>query len=206
MCYAEKTHGDWILPYLSEIKSPQQIAGSLIKDTLAAEMETTAFRLAVVMVMPCFDKKLEASRSDFVYEDKKTKEVDMVITPVEIEQLFEQLNIDFVNLGSSHVDSLRGGSELDWTVPAGSGSGGYAEHVLRYAAKELYGVRLEDIVFKPVKNSDMREAVLELQSGEPPVLRVAIANGFRNIQNLVQRIKRKKCTYDYVEVMACPSG
>ena len=38
------------------------------------------------------------------------------------------------------------------------------------------------------------------------VLRVAIANGFRNIQNLVQKMKRNKCSYDYVEIMACPSG
>lgn len=50
----------------------------------------------------------------------------------------------------------------------------------------------------------MREAVLE-QNGQT-VLRVAIANGFRNIQNLVQKLKRSKCLYDYVEVMACPSG
>lgn len=54
------------------------------------------------------------------------------------------------------------------------------------------------------RNSDMREAVLE-HNGQP-VMRVAIANGFRNIQNLVQKMKRKKCLYDYVEVMACPSG
>nr|CAG4643177.1 EOG090X05AC [Ilyocryptus agilis] len=206
VCYAEKTHGDWILPYVSEIKSPQQIAGALIKDTLSAEMGIAITRLAVVMVMPCFDKKLEASRSDFVCEDKQTKEVDMVITPIEIEQLLEQVKVDFVDLEASHVDSLNGASEQEWLIPAGSGSGGYAEHVLRYAAKELYGIHLENIVFKPVKNSDMREASLVLQSGEPPVLTVAIANGFRNIQNLVQRIKRKKCTYDYVEVMACPSG
>ena len=50
----------------------------------------------------------------------------------------------------------------------------------------------------------MREAVLE-HNGQT-VLRVAIANGFRNIQNLVQKLKRNKCLYDYVEVMACPSG
>lgn len=38
------------------------------------------------------------------------------------------------------------------------------------------------------------------------VLRFAIANGFRNIQNLVQKLKRGKSPYHYVEVMACPSG
>lgn len=38
------------------------------------------------------------------------------------------------------------------------------------------------------------------------LLRFAIANGFRNIQNLVQKLKRGKSVYHYVEVMACPSG
>jgi iron only hydrogenase large subunit-like protein len=38
------------------------------------------------------------------------------------------------------------------------------------------------------------------------VLRFASAYGFRNIQNIVQKLKRKKCTYHYIEVMACPSG
>ena len=30
--------------------------------------------------------------------------------------------------------------------------------------------------------------------------------GFRNIQKIVQLIKKKKCPYSYVEVMACPGG
>lgn len=38
------------------------------------------------------------------------------------------------------------------------------------------------------------------------LLKFAIANGFRNIQNFVQKLKRGKSQYDYVEVMACPSG
>lgn len=35
MCYAEKTHGEYILPYISSAKSPQQVMGSLVKDCLA---------------------------------------------------------------------------------------------------------------------------------------------------------------------------
>ena len=35
---------------------------------------------------------------------------------------------------------------------------------------------------------------------------MAQAYGFRNIQNLVQKMKRKRCDYDFVEVMACPGG
>ena len=38
------------------------------------------------------------------------------------------------------------------------------------------------------------------------MLSFAVVNGFRNIQTLVQKIKRKTCNYHYIEVMACPSG
>lgn len=30
--------------------------------------------------------------------------------------------------------------------------------------------------------------------------------GFRNIQRVIQQIKRKKCPYSYIEIMACPGG
>lgn len=38
------------------------------------------------------------------------------------------------------------------------------------------------------------------------LLSFAAAYGFRNIQNLVQKLKRGKSPYHFVEVMACPSG
>jgi iron only hydrogenase large subunit-like protein len=48
----------------------------------------------------------------------------------------------------------------------------------------------------------LRETVLTID-GEIH-LRFAYAYGFRNIQNIVQKLKRNKC--DFVEIMACPSG
>lgn len=60
------------------------------------------------------------------------------------------------------------------------------------------------VVFFPPRNNDFREVTLEA-NGET-VLRFALAYGFRNIQNLVQKLKRGKSPYHYVEVMACPSG
>ena len=89
----------------------------------------------------------------------------------------------------------------------GSGSGGHAENVLVMAAKELFEKELsfDQLKVKTLKNSDFKEIILENDNGEV-LLQFAIANGFRNIQNLVQKMKQKKCTYDLVEVMACPSG
>lgn len=80
VCYAEKTHGTFILPYISTARSPQQIMGVMVKQFLAAKLSLPAGRLYHVTVMPCYDKKLEASREDFYSEVTDSKDVDCVIT------------------------------------------------------------------------------------------------------------------------------
>lgn len=85
-----------------------------------------------------------------------------------------------------------------------SGSGGYSDHLFKYAAQELFGITVTNLEYKNLRNPDFKEVILE-QDGKV-LLRFAIANGFRNIQNLVQKLKRGKSSYHYVEVMACPSG
>lgn len=55
-----------------------------------------------------------------------------------------------------------------------------------------------------LRNKDFQEVTLERDG--VVLLQFALAYGFRNIQNLVQKLKRGKCPYHYVEVMACPSG
>lgn len=85
-----------------------------------------------------------------------------------------------------------------------SGSGGYSDHIFKYAAKELFGEEVSSLEYKNLRNPDFREVILE-KDGKI-LLRFAIANGFRNIQNLVQKLKRGKSSYHFVEVMACPSG
>ena len=71
-------------------------------------------------------------------------------------------------------------------------------------ARTLFGEELESLTYKTLKNSDFREVSLEREG--KTVLKFAIANGFRNIQNLVQKLKRKRCDYDFVEVIAIVSS
>lgn len=73
ICYAEKTQGEYIIPYISRVKSPQQILGSLVKTNKSENV----YHLSV---QPCFDKKLEASRKDFYDEEKQQYDVDCVIS------------------------------------------------------------------------------------------------------------------------------
>jgi len=89
ICYAEKTHGDLLIPHISAVKSPQQITGSLVKDVLSKHCGVTPDRIYHVTVMQCYDKKLEASRQDFYDDIYSTKDVDLVLTAGEVEEMLK---------------------------------------------------------------------------------------------------------------------
>lgn len=80
VCYAEKTHGNFILPYISTTRSPQQIMGVLVKQMLAQQKGIPGSKIYHVTIMPCYDKKLEASREEFYSEVLQSRDVDCVIT------------------------------------------------------------------------------------------------------------------------------
>ncbi|NXU64128.1 NARF factor, partial [Horornis vulcanius] len=86
----------------------------------------------------------------------------------------------------------------------GKRSDGYLEHIFKHAAKELFGMDVKEITYKALKNKDFQEVTLE-KDGET-VLRFAAAYGFRNIQNMVLKLKKGKFLYHFVEVLACPGG
>ncbi|KAK7202653.1 cytosolic Fe-S cluster assembly factor NAR1 [Myxozyma melibiosi] len=240
ICYVEKTHPH-IIPHLSAIKSPQQITGSLLKRLIAREnpgiCESEIYH---VSVMPCFDKKLEASRKDFA-SCENVKDVDCVITTKEVVQLLLDENIDFMGIKETPAEEMLGTLksmapgewpvEQSWESNEGSSSGGYLHHVLSSIAQHAQKTenRQSSVKAVPGKNSDMVEYhLLDTSTGEV-IAKAAQVYGFRNIQNLVRKLKlpgkgnaravvsRRRATtaavatmnpaeYDYIEVMACPGG
>ncbi|CAG9764187.1 unnamed protein product [Ceutorhynchus assimilis] len=204
VCYAEKTHGSYILPYISSTKSPQQIMGSLIKRWVGHNKS-----IYHVTVMPCYDKKLEAAREDFFDQETQSHDVDCVITGIELEQMLQQANISLKSLENSTFSKPWLSNTNTEEAPCfhrhiGSGSGGYSDYIFINSAKELFGITCGNVEYKALRNPDFKEVILEKDN--KVLLRFAIANGFRNIQNLVQKLKKGKSQYHYVEVMACPSG
>ncbi|XP_046569691.1 LOW QUALITY PROTEIN: cytosolic Fe-S cluster assembly factor narfl-like [Haliotis rubra] len=206
ICYAEKTHGSYILPYISSTKSPQQIMGSLVKDHFASMHNLHPDKIYHVTVMPCFDKKLEASRADFYNDMYKTRDVDCVITSGEVEKMLEKEGVALSDVEGQSIDTLLSNSlgEDELASHPGGGSGGYLEMVVRHAARELGNQELQQVEYKVLRNQDFQEVLLQVP--DKPPLKMALAYGFRNIQNIVQKVKRGKCPYDFVEIMACPSG
>lgn len=120
--------------------------------------------------------------------------------------MLETQKFNLIECASISMDWPWGTSEPSahmWAHES-SGSGGYSDHIFKYAAKELFDMDIVELEYKNLRNPDFREIILE-KDGKL-LLRFAVANGFRNIQNLVQKLKRGKSSYHYVEVMACPSG
>uniref|UniRef100_A0A8D0FJ09 Nuclear prelamin A recognition factor n=2 Tax=Strigidae TaxID=30459 RepID=A0A8D0FJ09_STROC len=158
-----------------------------------------------VIVAPCYDKKLEALREDFYTALYNSQEVDCVLTSGEIVQIMEQKNVSMKDVTEVAVDSLFDEiKEGDVVRHDGKRSDGYLEHIFKHAAKELFGMDVKEITYKALKNKDFQEVTLE-KDGET-VLRFAAAYGFRNIQNMVLKLKKGKFLYHFVEVLACPGG
>lgn len=152
ICYAEKTHGAWILPHLSAVRSPQALTAALVKGRWAAERGLARSDVFHCTVMPCFDKKLEASRDDFASDG--VPDTDCVLATTEVAELMAQAGIDlaapvageegcldtcFATGGQQAPDGapLRAG----WTGARLAGSGSYMEAVLRTVADLVPGAR-----------------------------------------------------------------
>lgn len=216
ICYAEKTHGNLIVPHLSSVKSPQQIAGSFVKARVSEFKNCSPGEIYHVTVMPCYDKKLEASREDFYNDIYRSKDVDLVLTTSEVLNMMKTSSHSFDDLLSEDIPSVVTNVPEEFHEAmltsenlfnnSGGGSGGYLEYVFRDSAKQLFKMDVQDLQYKVVRNNkDFQEVSLCDEAGKT-LLNFAFAYGFRSIQNLVQKMKRKNCKYHYVEVMACPSG
>ncbi|XP_067942186.1 cytosolic Fe-S cluster assembly factor narfl-like [Watersipora subatra] len=203
VCYAEKSHGEHIIPHISKVKSSQQMMGSIVKDFLAKRRNLPPSQIYHVAVMPCYDKKLEASRPDFRSEFD-TRDVDCVITAGEVIEMIERRGQHLMEYESCDLDRLFEDLPTEIYSHSGGGSGGYLEHVFVHAAQALYGVDSPPLNYTVKRNKDLQELTLNIE-GEKK-LKFALAYGFRNIQNIVPKVKQKRCPYDFVEVMACPSG
>ncbi|OCH85810.1 iron hydrogenase [Obba rivulosa] len=234
VCYAEKTHAE-MLPFISAAKSPQQVMGTLVKEWMGAKWGKAPDQVYHVTVMPCYDKKLEASRQDFYNDVYATRDVDCVITTGELDLLMREKDWDLSEPVAGELDPPAS-SPSDVTalpellVHPGSSSGSYL-HSLIASFIASSPVPLIHTV-RTVRNADYEEHTVVDEAGTP-VFRGARCYGFRNLQNVVRKVGRdagvqvgrgaagrvaalrrarkadaggEERGYNYVEVMACPGG
>ncbi|KAI9686037.1 MAG: Cytosolic Fe-S cluster assembly factor nar1 [Bathelium mastoideum] len=264
ICYTEKTHPH-ILPHLSRLKSPQALTGTMVKSVLNQQYGIPPDKVWHLAIMPCFDKKLEASRAELTDtswqstplspEDVKgVRDVDCVITARELLMLADDRGISFPSISKSPLTNRERvpfpDAKLDaFLFPGSSGrsysqrnggaareagsSGGYLWHILH--TQRALNFPNSQVKIQRGRNADVAEYMLVIneEGKEKVVFKAARYYGFRNIQNLVRRLRPPKPSrmpgarpvgsarrpgargpnadkgdeqYAYVEVMACPGG
>ncbi|KAL4080371.1 iron hydrogenase [Scleroderma yunnanense] len=195
ICYAEKTHAE-MLPFIARGKSPQQVMGTLVKTWLGGKWGKRPDQIYHVAVMPCYDKKLEASRQDFYNDIYSTRDVDCVITTGELELLMSEKGWDLsipVD-GETCPTATSSPFSPEPTLPElvqhpGTSSGSYL-HTIMSAIARVSPEPLETSV-KMIRSTDYEEYVLRNQRTGEVVFRGAKCYGFRNLQNLVRKVGKE---------------
>ena len=200
--FAEK-HCPDVLPYVSTTRSPQAVAGSLVKSYLAEKMGIPSRRIRTISLMPCTAKKDEAARPQLHVNG--TPDTDVVLTVRELSRLFRRNGINLAEMEPEEFDNPYMSDSTGAAVIFGT-TGGVMEAAVRtvYAVlnhKELPGV---DVV--PVRGEEgMREAEVNLGEGNG-VIKVAVVHGLANAKKLAEQAVAGTSPYTFIEVMACPGG
>jgi NADP-reducing hydrogenase subunit HndD len=196
--YLELYHPE-LIPNLSTCKSPQQMAGALIKTHYAKKLNFDPKDIVSVSIMPCIAKKEEARRPDMGREGYR--DVDIVLTTRELARLIKRKKIDFKNLWP-----IKPFGMLSSYTGAGTifgATGGVMEAALRTVTEILEG-QSTPVDFTELRgNSDIKEATYMIQ-GKP--VHVAVVHGGKAIGAFIDEMKKHDKKYHFVEIMGCTGG
>ena len=196
--FLENKHPDMV-HHLSTCRSPQQMFGALIKEE-ARMNEADTRETVMVSIMPCTAKKAEILRPENFTDG--IQDVDYVLTTNEITRMIREGGIDLAQMPSESPDmpfGLTSGSAAIFGV-----TGGVTEAVLRRLINSSKAEDLHHISLTGIRGEDGIKTV-SLKLGERDV-KIAVVNGLRNAETVIQQIKSGEVFYDFVEVMACKRG
>jgi iron only hydrogenase large subunit-like protein len=186
-------HAPELIPQLSTCKSPQQMAGALIKELYPKRKDLGGKRIVCVSIMPCTAKK---------YEAKELGDVDYVLTTRELDRLFERFGIQLNKISET--------AALDEPYATASGAGrlfggtgGVMEAAIRTAHYLLTGKELEGGPKVEEARGLEGVKVFRLTVGTTE-LNFAVVNGIGRLRSLLDRHDGPKL--HFVEVMSCPGG
>ena len=198
-----KLHHPEIVPQLSSAKSPHQMMGAVVKNTLGeAAAEAGKKRIFCVSVMPCVAKKYECDVPELSTEGGR--DVDAVLTVREFDRMLRMFSVDCAALKETEFDSPLGLSTGAGTIFGRTG--GVMEAALRTAASILIG---EPASFEAcdctaaTPEQPWMEKVLQIAG---LTIRIAVASGLGNTEKLLAALEAGEVEYDFVEIMACPGG
>ncbi|MBE6649935.1 MAG: 4Fe-4S dicluster domain-containing protein [Ruminococcaceae bacterium] len=188
------------LAHLSSCKSPQQMAGAVIKTYYAEKMGIDPKDIVSVSVMPCTAKKFEIGRDD--QSAAGVPDVDIAITTRELGRMIERAGLKFTSLPDEEFDSPLG-EDTGAAVIFGA-TGGVMEAALRTANDWLTGKDNTEIDFTAVRGTDgLKEASLNIAGLD---IKVAVASGAAAAKVVMDRIASGNSDWTFVEIMGCPGG
>ena len=186
---------------LSSAKSPQQMFGAVAKTYFAEKIGVTPDKICSVSIMPCVAKKGEAALPEMDVTGYGP-DVDIVLTTRELVRLLKAEHIIPKLLGEDTFDSPLGES-------SGAGvifgvTGGVMEAALRTAVAVIEGSNPNPETFSDVRGEAGRREVTYHINGVP--IRTCTVSGLGNARKLMEDVRNRRVSYDFVEVMACPGG
>jgi len=188
------------LDHLSSCKSPQQMAGAVIKTYYAQKMGIDPKDIFCVSVMPCTAKKFEIGRPD--QSAAGVPDVDVAITTRELGRMIDRAGIKFTMLPDEEFDSPLG-EDTGAAVIFGA-TGGVMEAALRTANDWLTGKDNTEIDFTALRGTDgLKQASLNIAGLD---IKVAVASGAAAAKVVMDKIKSGKADWTFVEIMGCPGG
>ncbi len=189
-----------LLPHLSTCKSPQQMAGAIIKTYYAEKEGIDPKDIVSVSVMPCTAKKFEIGRED--ESAAGVPDVDIAITTRELGRMIKRAGIKFTELPDAEFDSPLG-EDTGAAVIFGA-TGGVMEAALRTANDWLTGKDNTEIEFKEVRGTaGLKEASYNIAGLD---IKVAVASGTNAANEVMKKIASGEADWTFVEIMGCPGG
>ena len=191
-----ETHRPDLIPHLSTCKSPQQMAGALIKEIYPRYASLGDKRLVVVSIMPCTAKKFEA---------QDQADVDYVLTTRELDDLWGRFGIDLARFAEP--------APLDAPFAEASGAGRlFARQRRRDGSGRAHGAQAAS----PARRSRAARKVSEARGTEgvrhftvtaaDAQLNLAVVNGLGRLQETLDELLAGDPPLHFVEVMSCPGG
>ena len=186
---------------LSSAKSPQQMFGAVAKTYFAEKIGVTPDKICSISIMPCVAKKGEAALPEMDVTGYGP-DVDIVLTTRELVRLLRAEHIIPKLLGEDGFDSPLGESSGAGVIFGATG--GVMEAALRTAVAVIEGSNPNPETFSDVRGEAGRREVTYHINGVP--IRTCTVSGLGNARKLMEDVRNRRVSYDFVEVMACPGG
>jgi NADP-reducing hydrogenase subunit HndD len=185
-----ESHRPDLIPHLSTCKSPQQMAGALIKEIYPRFAGLEGKRLVLVSLMPCTAKKFEA---------QDLGDVDYVLTTRELGALWDRFGIDFAAYDErASLDPPF--SEATGAARLFGGTGGVMEAAVRTAAT-LVGTEAPAGPLTEARGLDGFKR-FTIDVGDI-TLKLGVVNGLGRLR---PALAEALDDMHFVEVMSCPGG